>query len=283
MQAIKRIGNNAAVCVDSKGRQLVALGRGVGFGELPHEVSLADITRTFYDIDDKYLSFIEEVDPDVLEFSAQLADLATRQVSYELSPNLPVTLADHIQFAIKRAREHIPVSMPLAYDVEQSHPIEYKIGQIAVNGIQKTFHVGMKNDEAVGIALSIVNAAVRPSDTRVETDALENALLEQAVTIIERQAGVAVDRESFAYSRFATHFRYLLKRVENGENLETENSGLYEVMVEDYPISAQSANMINQTIRDALGAALEHEELVYLIMHINRIAPPTLCSNDASN
>ena len=113
MKAIQRINHNAAICEDGAGRQLIALGRGIGFGEMPHEVDLDVVTRTFYGIDSKYLAFIDEVDPEVLEFSAQLADIATGQLSYELSPNLPITLADHIQFAIKRAREHMVVSLPL--------------------------------------------------------------------------------------------------------------------------------------------------------------------------
>ena len=113
MRAIQRINHNAAICEDGAGRQLIALGRGIGFGDMPHGVDLDVITRTFYGIDSKYLAFIDEVDPEVLEFSAQLADIATGQLSYELSPNLPITLADHIQFAIKRAREHMVVSLPL--------------------------------------------------------------------------------------------------------------------------------------------------------------------------
>ncbi len=137
MRAIQRINHNAAICEDGAGRQLIALGRGIGFGDMPHEVDLDVVTRTFYGIDSKYLAFIDEVDPEVLEFSAQLADIATGQLSYELSPNLPITLADHIQFAIKRAREHMVVSLPLKRDLEQLHPIEYRLGELAVRGIKK--------------------------------------------------------------------------------------------------------------------------------------------------
>ena len=72
MKAIQRINHNAAICEDGAGRQLIALGRGIGFGEMPHEVDLDVVTRTFYGIDSKYLAFIDEVDPEVLEFSAQL-------------------------------------------------------------------------------------------------------------------------------------------------------------------------------------------------------------------
>lgn len=47
MRAIQLINHNAAICEDGAGRQLIALGRGIGFGDMPHEVDLDVITRTF--------------------------------------------------------------------------------------------------------------------------------------------------------------------------------------------------------------------------------------------
>ena len=187
---------------------------------MPHEVDLDVITRTFYGIDSKYLAFIDEVDPEVLEFSAQLADIATGQLSYELSPNLPITLADHIQFAIKRAREHMVVSLPLERDLEQLHPIEYRLGELAVRGIQKSFRVRMPRSEAAGIAMSIVNASVKPSERRVLAEQHEERLLDMTVAIIQEELGVTVDRSSFAFARFATHVRYLLDRVAKKEPID---------------------------------------------------------------
>lgn len=256
MRAIQRINHNAAICEDGAGRQLIALGRGIGFGDMPHEVDLDVITRTFYGIDSKYLAFIDEVDPEVLEFSAQLADIATGQLSYELSPNLPITLADHIQFAIKRAREHIVVSLPLERDLEQLHPIEYRLGELAVRGIQKSFHVRMPRSEAAGIAMSIINASVKPSERRVLAEQHEERLLDMTV----------------AFARFATHVRYLLDRVAKKEPIDTENSGLYDVLVEQYPAASRCAHRVDDLIQETFGEPLAQEELVYLIMHVNRVA-----------
>lgn len=272
MRAIKRINHNAAICEDGNGRQLIAPGRGIGFGDFPHEVSLKDVTRTFYGIDAKYLAFIDEIDPEVLEFAAQLASIVTQQVSYELSPNLPITLADHIQFAIKRAREHLVVSMPLAFDVEQSHPVEYRIAEMALRGIKRTFNVRMPKDEAAGIALSIVNAAVAPGSAAAAAGDRSERLLKQVTGIVEQSLDIKVDTSSFAYARFATHVRYLLDRVSKGKPIDTDNSGLYDVMVAQYPQAAACADEIDQAIEAVYGTALTDEERVYLIMHVNRIA-----------
>ncbi len=275
MRAIRRISNNAAVCLDGKGRELIALGKGVGFGEIPHEVRIEDVTRTFYGVDDRYLALIEELDPRELEFAAQLADLARTQVSYELSPNLPITLADHVAFALKRAREHMVVSMPLAYDVQQQYPVEYHIGEIAVSGMEKTFGVHMPRGEASGVALAIVNGRVAATAGEERRERREERAIESAVGLIESCFGIVVDRESFDFSRFATHVRYLLGRIEKGEPLETSMSALYPEISQQYPQASRCADSIAEVIARAYKSELTEEEKVYLILHITRVVDRT--------
>lgn len=275
MRAISRINNNAAICEDGAGHQLVALGRGIGFGELPREISLADVRRTFYGIDAKYLAFIDEVDPEMLEFAAQFADIVTQQVSYELSPNLPVTLADHFQFAVKRAREHIVVSMPFAEDVEQLHPIEYHLGELAIKSLAKTFHVHMPRSEASGVAMSIVNAMVAPSTRTAAKSSREEHLLDKIVDAVESGMGVAVNRSTFAYSRFSTHVRYLFRRMETNSTLDEdtpETMGLYETLARECPDALACSRRISGLIEDVWGSPLGVNELVYLTLHVNRLA-----------
>ncbi len=101
----------------------------------------------------------------------QLADIVTQQLSYELSPNLPITLADHIQFALKRARDHLVVPMPLAEDVEQAHPVEYRLAQMAVRGMQKTFGVRVDRHEA-GAWRSARSCASKSAMRRAPTSAM---------------------------------------------------------------------------------------------------------------
>ena len=273
MRAVRKINNNAAVCVDGKGRELVALGRGIGFGELPREVALADITRTFYRVDAKYLDLIGEMPEDVLEFAGQLADLARATLSYELSPNLPITLADHIAFMVERARTHMVVQMPLAYEVQQPHPAEYKLGELAVKGARKTFGLHFDRHEAVGIALSIVNSAVAPSERTAQREAEASFLIEGITQLVEQEMGITVNRNSFDYARFATHVQYLIDRVMAGEPIATQNSALYEEIARAHPRAAACAAKAATLVSTRLGGTeLTQEEQLYLMLHVNRIS-----------
>ena len=273
MRAIRKINNNAAICLDGKGRELVALGKGIGFGQLPREVALADITRTFYRVDAKYLDLIGEVDEEVLEFSAQLADLCRATLSYELSPNLPITLADHIAFMVERARKHMVVQMPLAYDVQQAHPAEYKLGEMAVRGARKTFKLRFDQHEAMGIALSIVNAAITQSDRAARREEDITYLVEGITRIVEDEMGIVVGRDSFDYARFATHVQYLLDRVTSGNPIESQNMDLYDEVVAGYPKAAACANRASVLIKQRFEVpSLTPEEKLYLMLHVNRIS-----------
>ena len=55
MKIIRQINNNAALALDGNGKELVVLGRGVGFPKMPYELTdLSRIERTFYDVNPKY-------------------------------------------------------------------------------------------------------------------------------------------------------------------------------------------------------------------------------------
>ena len=57
MEVIKKLGNNAAICRDHSGRELIAIGLGIGFPKCPYILDdLSKIDRTFYNVDAEYLS-----------------------------------------------------------------------------------------------------------------------------------------------------------------------------------------------------------------------------------
>lgn len=271
MQVVRNLGSNAAVCVDGDGGQLVALGKGVGFGKVPRELDVSSIERTFYDVDARYLPLIQEMDPRELAYASDFADLVRQEVSHELSPNLVFALADHISFAIKRAREHLYVSMPLSYDVQQQYPVEYELGKLAVSGINKTFDVRLPPNEAVGIAMSIINSTVAVGGNAAKNDLHDERLIDAAASIIESDFDISVDRESFDFSRFATHLRYLLMRVRGGSTSGTDVAELLPTLEATYPRESACATKIAQLIVGPQDQQLSDDETAYLILHVMRV------------
>ncbi len=275
MEIVKRINTSAVLCIDGNGRQLVAFGCGLGFKDVGDEIPLSEIQRTFYNVSSRYIALIDEVSDELLELTSDVIDMSTGLLPYEVSPNLPFILADHIAYAIKRKEQNIVVHMPLSFDVRQQYPVEFKIGEYALRIIRKRLNVRLPAHEAVGIAMAFINNMADSDSCELAeefgTDVYDR-VLEESTIAVERRLGIQVDREGFDYARFATHLQYLFNRLNSGESIVSDNRKMYLSLKDEYPVASACADDIASVLSRLTGQELIDEERLYLMMHINRIA-----------
>lgn len=269
MLGLRRINNNVVLCRDGKGRELIAMGKGIG--TLPREIPLGEIERTFYDTDESYRQLVAELPEQVLEFAARIVEIARNELPYELSPNAAFTLADHINFAMERARKRIRVKMPLAYDVEQLYPAEYGIAKAARRRIRKEFCIELPECENTGIAMSLLNSKLTGSETEAVNEEQDEQMLEDVTEIVENEMNILVERGGFNYSRYATHMQYLFRRIHTGQAIQSDNLQIYLSLREEFPEIAACVEKIARHISEQWHSELTEEEKLYLILHINRI------------
>ena len=155
--------------------------------------------------------------------------------------------------------------------MQLSYPIEYRLGELAVAGINKTFRVHLNDKEAAGIALSIVNSAVTSSASATRESNLVERLVDKATALVEKNLGVEVDRSSFDYARFATHVRYLVERVQTGTPFDDDSSTLYATLAEKYPNVTACADQIASLVASRLGGTVTDEEKAYITLHVYRL------------
>lgn len=273
MKIVKRINNNAALCLDSRGQQVVAFGRGVGFTDVGSEVPLSKVERTFYNVDDRAVALVREISPDVLRASGLIVDEARSKLPYDLSRNAILALADHIAFAIERKEKRLMVQMPLSIEVKQNYPIEFAIGVHAVELIDRELGVRLSEDEAIGIALSIINGAYADGQigSLVGKEADVERVLEQLVRCIERRWGIKIDRGSFEYGRFATHMHYLFRRVLSAKEDSSDQASVYDLLAQQLPRVASCVDDMCSIIHRSWDCRIGEGEKTYLMLHVNRM------------
>lgn len=277
MKVIKKINNNVAICLDSNDKELIAFGKGIGFPKMPYVLDdLNLIQRTYYGVSPRYLNLLNDIPDEIFEISTKIVDYAQTKLEYTLNSNVVFTLADHINFAIQRFHKNIQVKVPLSYDVEFLYEKEMDIGKKAIKYINKTMGIRLSSKEATGIALHFINVLTNES---IEEQMNTDDLLQRIIGIIEKELKINIDTSSFSYSRFATHVEYLLKRIEDNVSVDTKNHKMYENITEKYPESYQCALKIQEYLNQETGRILNDEELLYLIIHINRLSSREDCRN----
>lgn len=215
---------------------------------------------------------MRDLPAEVVLFAAKIVDIADNELPYPLSSNAPLLLADHINFAMERVRKRLHVRMPLAYDVQQMYPMEYKIGLYTVDRIRKEFQIGLPKEEAVGIAMNLLSAKAEPADQSEQDEAARfDEMLEEITEIVENDFHQIIDRDSFNYSRYATHVQYLFKRIRNQKSIDSENIRMYKSLREEFPAIADCVSHISDHLKEKWGFELSEEEQLYLMLHVNRI------------
>lgn len=274
MDVIKKINNNVAVCRDANGKELVAFGKGIGFPKLPYELTdLSQITMTFYQLNNHYYQLLAEIPQHILDISAEIVKTAQIQLNNNLNPNMMFNLADHIHFAITRMQKYKDMKLVFSYDIEQLYPKETELAKYAVKLIQKTMHVTLPEAEITNIAMHFVNgqAEIEQAENAPNMDSLIDAI----ASVIEDAFAVKLDKAEFSYNRFVMHLRYYIKRIQDEEQFMDSNESLFYTMKESMPKVYECAATIARLIYRELGIESTDDELMYLMIHINRIIKNT--------
>lgn len=274
MEVIKKLGNNAAICKDNSGRELIALGLGIGFLKCPYTLDdLSKIERTFYNVDNEYLHLFENVDSNILALSADVIDLATTMLSVSLKENAIYTLADHLNFAVIRLNKGMIFNTPISNELRDLYPVEVKVAKYTLNLMKKKLNIELPEEEMYAIAMNIINSEEILSST--SDVSVKSEFILEIVHLIEAQMHISIDKNSFNYSRFASHMQYLFRRKSEYTEISSTNKKLFELLKNEYPKTYQCVLGIKEMIFNKFNWNIGDEELLYLILHVNR-----LCSHE---
>jgi beta-glucoside operon transcriptional antiterminator len=270
MKIIKKINTSAAIGIDSAGREVVVLGKGIGFPEVPYELTdLSRIERTFYDVEPQYQGVIAGIPDSIVSVSAEIFELAEDELGTELNPNLPFTLADHLNFAIERLKNGLDLTNPISYDVRFLYPSEYAVARKGLELLEEKAGVILPESEAINVSLHLINAEKNGSDmTKVLRD---SRIVDEVDRIIERTMKVKLDRESYDYARYIKHLMYLVRRFEKEDDSEVKNGEMLSTLAREYPEIYACAYQITNYFKGTWGWNCNKDETLYLMLHINRL------------
>ena len=134
----KKINSNVAMARDDRGNEFVVFGRGIGFHETPYYLEdESTLQAVFSNIDNGILSMVRTVPSEVIDAALQTIDMAKAELDCELNPNVVLTLADHLQFAVERLKDGGVIENPLSDTVEFVYSVEHGLGLRALAILEK--------------------------------------------------------------------------------------------------------------------------------------------------
>ena len=210
-----------------------------------------------------------EIPEEVFAVSSAIIEYAEKNLNTTLDEYIYISLTDHIYFALKRYKENLPIKNELLYELRRIHKKEYEIGKWAIEYINKTFNVNFLIDEAGFIAMHIINANYRESTNK---SCLIMNIINQILDIIKNYYSIEFIEDEINFDRLLTHLKFFAKRlIDKTESIDTNNNGLLEIVKVQYKESYDCVKQIKSFIEENYTYKVNDDEVLYLILHINRV------------
>lgn len=278
---ISRIyNNNVVLTVDHHGKESVMIGRGIAFGKRKGQlVDPAAVEQTFVPeqgMSGERLSMtLSEIPAEILSIATLLESKVRVEGALELSNSFILPLADHLHYAVVRARDGVRVEYPLAPEVTVLYPREVEYGREVLAMVRERLQVELDPNEAIPLALHLVNAQFATADMSQAFRMTE--VFAQVFEIIEASYEQKIDPDSMSAARFVTHLRYLFVRASRAstnraEDDEVSQPSLLAALRADAPRAYACAQKVLLVLQMQLKQSLTRDELTYLTIHIARLA-----------
>lgn len=269
----KVINNNIVTSFDHKAREIIVMGKGLGFGKKNGDpIDQTQIEKIFLlknqKQSDQFMSLIEAIPLEHVQTSTEIIEYAKQELQKPLSENIYVALTDHLNFAIERYQKNIPIQNALLWEIKKFYRKEYEIGKAALGIIEERLGITLSNDEAGFIALHLVNADMGNNMNQSMT---VMKMIQDILNIIKYFYQMELDEESVDYERLVTHLKFFIQRVYSGHSYERDDKEFLEMMIKQYPKAYACCKKIRDYIKQKLNYEFQDEEMVYLIVHMKRI------------
>lgn len=266
----KVLNHNTIIAVlESDNQEYLIMEKGIGFGkkvtqhiDVTKDASVYSLQQITKRGSAKKLA--QSIDPEFLEIANVVMQEAEKRFE-KIDHNILFPMADHIEYAVKRLKNHEVLSNPLNDDIRLLFETEYQVALTAVPVLKQRMGVDLNEDEVGYIALHV--------HTAIENEELSDAMMiaqavRDCVSHVEASLGRKLDVMSLSYNRLMNHVRFMVARGLKGESIKLNMNDYMETR---FPKEYEMAKEICDRLMKQMHCQLSDVEYGYLAMHIQRV------------
>jgi transcriptional antiterminator/beta-glucoside operon transcriptional antiterminator len=268
----KVLNNNVVIAVHPALREVVLIGKGIGFQKKVGELIQEETVEKCFVLQDKkeqeqYKQLLSQVDERLVEVMNDVVLHIHKRFQTPLNEHIHTALMDHIGFAIKRLEQGIAFTNPFLVETRALYEREYEVAEEIVDMIEMKMGIRLPEAEAGFIAMHIHSALTRRRLSEIHQ---YSRLILRLIRMVETALNKEVDRKSISYLRLVTHLRFAIERTVAEEDI-TEPEGFTELLRSQYPMCYDIAWKLSKVMERELKKAVPLAEVSYLTLHLQRI------------
>lgn len=274
----KILNNNVIITCNDKNEEIIVMGRGIAYKKKVGNSVPEDMIDKVYTLSDentsnRFKELISKIPLEYMKLSDEVISYAESKLGKKLNESIYISLTDHIHTAIERFKNGITMKNALLWDTRRFYKEELNVGMKALDLIEEKFDLRLADDEAGFIAWHIVNAQM---DESVKDIYEITKIMQEISNIVKYYFGITFNEESVYFYRFITHLKFFAERLVNGNTFKSNDSDdLLDTIKVKYKNAYSCVEKIGEFIKNKYNYNISNEEMLYLIIHIERIVSKT--------
>lgn len=275
----KVINNNIISSKDSQGIELIAMGRGIGFGKSQGDEVDDDAVEKIFRLEnmadkEQFKNLLASLPLEYIRLSTDIISYAKESLGIMLGQNVYLTLTDHIGFVLNKHKEGLNFNNILYDEVKLFYPLEYSVGRYALELIEERTGCRLQEDEAASIALHLVNGEM---NSAMGTTFIMIKMMREMMEIIERDIHVP-EGKRYPKDRLISELKQLSNRLVSEEPISgLKDDLLYRFVRENYSRECQIIDGVSEYIETEYHCNMTEEEKIYLVLNIKRMKDLYAC------
>lgn len=274
----KALNNNVVLAKNEKHQEVVIFGNGIAFNKKPGEViDESKISKVFtlqtQDLSLKMATLLKDVPVVYAEIAEEIIKYAKTKIHGPIGDYLFLALTDHIHYAVTRYKNDEEIHNVLLWEAKKFYKIEFEIGMKAIEIIKEKTGVEFNEDEAGFIAFHFANAQTEEQELNRTVKITQ--FVQDVLGIIKYHFGIEFDEDTWNYGRLITHLKFFAQRVLSKDIGQNDDDYLYEHVQQKYKKAFECVKKIEKYVANGYGVTITKAEMVYLVLHINRVTSRT--------
>lgn len=273
MVARQILNNNLVLTKNDAGDEIIVKGKGIGFQKSKGDIIDESKIEKIFTFDKsthgkRFQSFLSAIPAEYISLTDKIVDYALVQYDMKLSDSLYIALSDHLEGVCSRYEHGIQMPNGLLFDIQRMYQKEYDIGRYALRLLKKEKQIDLKNDEAGYIAMHFINAQ---TENNIGDIYSITKIVGEVLDLVQSHFRIIFDEKDYNYQRFQTHLKFFAQRLLMGNMYYEQEDGLYEMIKERYHDVYQCVLKIAWHIEENYHYEMGKEEMLYLMIHIERV------------
>ena len=269
------MNNNVSLVRNSKGEELIVIGKGISFGKKKGDLISEDQVEKVFRMKteesrENFMALLKDVPLDFITVTYEIIDNLSKKYQYPVQEYLYVTLTDHIYCsyqAISQGR-YKDSNLP---DISVKYPVAFQIAKEAFEIYRQKLTENFPEDEIIRIAYHFINAEGENEVEVVEFIDKRKEILKSVENVLRSYEIQRTPENNNFYDRFMVHLNYFLDYLDRSRDDNQSLLDMEKHIKQTYPRAFEVGSKIYDVITQHTGLDLYKSERVYLVLHIQRL------------